>query len=81
VDLCFWIYQQASLKNSRIVLGGCSNDEQVTRIFETEADLIIKIENDVGGYGKLSIGDNNKRSNVLWKTVNNKLEFSQQITI
>lgn len=81
MDLCFWIYQQASLKNSQIVLGGCSNDEQVTRIFETEADLIIKIENDVGGYGKLSIGDNNKRSNVLWKTVNNKLEFSQQITI
>lgn len=53
----------------------------MTRIFETEAELVIKIEKDVGGYGKLSIGDNKKTSNVLWKTVNNKLEFSQQITI
>lgn len=80
-DLCFWLYQQAMLKGCQLVLGGSSDDDQVTRIFESEAQLVIKMEGDVGGYGKLRVGDHRKSNSVLWKTVNNKVEFSQQISI
>lgn len=80
-DLCFWLYQQAMLKGARVVLAGCCEDDEVTKVFESEAELVIKMESDVGGYGKLSVGDNSKKNSVLWKTVNNKVEFSQQIAI
>jgi hypothetical protein len=48
---------------------------------EQEAELILRLESDVGGYGKLGIiGGGDKRS-VLWKVTNNKVEFSLQISI
>ena len=64
-----------------MILGGCSSEEDVTKILREEAELVIKLENDVGGFGKLKVLSGDKSENVLWKNVKGKVEFSRQIVI
>lgn len=39
----------------RMIFGGCSMNGAVVEVLCREADLWIKLENDVGGYGKFRI--------------------------
>ena len=69
------------LKGCRVVLGGCSQEEPLTQVLLDEAQLVVRMEQDVAGFGKLRVAGGMRSTNVLWKTVNNKIEFSQQIAI
>ena len=42
---------------------------------------MIKLENDVGGFGKLKVISGDMTESVLWKNVKGKVEFSRQIVI
>ncbi len=81
VDLCFWLYEQAMVNGCSMVLGGCSHEGDVTSILEQEAGLVLKLENDVGGYGRISVIGGGERKSVLWRVANGRLEFSLQIAI
>ena len=80
-ELCFWLYEQAVGKGCRLILGGCSSEEDVTEALREEAELMIKLENDVGGFGKLKVISGDMTESVLWKNVKGKVEFSRQIVI
>ena len=32
MDLCFWLYERAAISGCRLLLGGCSNEGEVTDI-------------------------------------------------
>jgi hypothetical protein len=73
VELCFWLYEQAMLSGRSLVMGGCSEKGDVTQVLEQEAELLLKLENDVGGHGKISIKGGKSQSSVLWKNVNSRI--------
>jgi hypothetical protein len=79
--LSFWIYEQAAIKSNKMVLGGCLVDSGLASILEAESELLIRMEADVGGYGKLTIISAAQRSNVLYRNVNCRLEFTQHVAI
>ena len=80
-ELCFWLYEQAVGKGCRLILGGCSSEEDVTEALREEAELMIKFENDVGGFGKLKVISGGMTESVLWNNLKAKVEFSRQIII
>ena len=58
-----------------------SDEGDVSRILEEEADLIIKLEEDVGGHGRVRVVGGGETRKVLWRTIQGKIEFRQQISI
>jgi len=55
IKLCFQIYEQAISSNRKLIIGGCLQDSEICKIFRLTANLIVRLENDVGGYGRLKI--------------------------
>jgi len=43
--------------------------------------LIIRVEKDVGGHGKLNIIGNNRSASVLWRYLSGRLQLSQHISL
>ena len=75
------MYEQAVLKGSRLILGGCETG-RFSEIVQPEAGLVVQMENEVGGFGKLTVsGGSGRGVSVLWRTVNGRLEYSQQMAI
>lgn len=42
-DLVFWLYEQAILNDCFLVLGGCSDEGDVTAVLEEEAELVLRL--------------------------------------
>jgi len=52
------------------LLAGCSTSSKLTRMFATEADLVLTVRYDVGGMGKLVLAlpsSTGLRYELLWK--------------
>lgn len=73
-EICFWIYEQAVLKQSRpLIFGGCLQDSELANILTTQADLTIQMENDVAGHGKLKVVGPNWMTGLLWRVLQGKV--------
>ena len=71
---CYKLYEEAVLAKCQIIIGGCTLKGGVSQIVKREADLWIKLENDVSGHGKFTIvsGYDSNEIGILWKWVQGK---------
>ncbi len=59
-------------KKCRMIFGGFSTNGAVANVLNREAELWIKLENDVGGHGKFRICEESAETSLLWKWVTGK---------
>lgn len=43
------------LHSCRAIFGGCLDGSPLARIFELEAEVVVRLSHDVGGFGKMNI--------------------------
>jgi hypothetical protein len=43
------------LHSCRAIFGGCLDGSPLANIFELEAEVVVRLSHDVGGFGKMNI--------------------------
>lgn len=64
-----------------MIFGGCSMNENAARILCKQANLWIKLENDVSGHGKFRICEDKSETSLLWKWTQGKFQISKYMKV
>ena len=81
IDVIFHLIEQALLRYCKVVIGGCSRNTPLYGILSNESQFTMGVNSDVSGYGRVYLSANNSEGQVLWRSVNSRMEFSQHVAL
>lgn len=62
-------------------MGGCDEVSPICKAISFYGELRINIENDVGGYGRLTVRSGNNEGSYLWRWIAGKMEVERCIRV